>query len=252
MQQKHLSNELIIQRWHNGVKLISLDEAKKAYHCDEEDLTHFSIANILKLNFCAYFLNSDSEVQTINEHGLVACNFDSTQQAFGKSMFDVATREVATRITGSHKEAMHSHKIKMVEEDVLRKDDFSFQCLSALLPWYNNENKIIGVLGCTILPGLHPLADSLTEISNIGLSTEVNSEHRLHSLIRGKLIEKNIYLSKREFECTSLLVHGRTSKQIAKVMNISHRTVEHYISNIKNKMGVSTKFELIGKLIELS
>jgi len=52
----------------------------------------------------------------------------------------------------------------------------------------------------------------------------------------------------REIACLPLLIKGCTSKQIAEFLSISHRTVEDYVNNIKHKMNVSTKNELISLL----
>ncbi|RTL12587.1 MAG: LuxR family transcriptional regulator [Neisseriaceae bacterium] len=52
-------------------------------------------------------------------------------------------------------------------------------------------------------------------------------------------------LTTREIECLPLLIKGYTSKQIAECLKISHRTVEDYVNNIKSKMNIATKNELI-------
>lgn len=56
--------------------------------------------------------------------------------------------------------------------------------------------------------------------------------------------------TQREIECLPLLIKGCTSKQIAEFLEISHRTVEDYVNNIKHKMNVETKNELISLLTE--
>ena len=55
-------------------------------------------------------------------------------------------------------------------------------------------------------------------------------------------------LSDREQQCLFFLVKGYTSKMIAKDLNISYRTVEHYIASAKNKLCVKFKNELIKKI----
>lgn len=54
-------------------------------------------------------------------------------------------------------------------------------------------------------------------------------------------------LSKRECEIVVLISQGDTDKQIAKKLGISPRTVESYIVNVKQKLGVRTRVELIAK-----
>ncbi|KTD48658.1 Bacterial regulatory protein, luxR family [Legionella rubrilucens] len=52
---------------------------------------------------------------------------------------------------------------------------------------------------------------------------------------------QDLYLTRKQGLCASLLVKGYTSKQIAKEVNISHRTVEGYFLKMKNKMEESLK-----------
>lgn len=60
-----------------------------------------------------------------------------------------------------------------------------------------------------------------------------------------------LHFSKREKECISHLINGLSSKQIAKELNISHRTVEFYLESIKNKFKCRTRLELICKFIKM-
>jgi len=62
----------------------------------------------------------------------------------------------------------------------------------------------------------------------------------------------NTSLSKREAECLSQLVHGKTAKEIAKALKLSPRTVEYFLENIKTKTGIPNKSDLIQKLFAVA
>lgn len=63
--------------------------------------------------------------------------------------------------------------------------------------------------------------------------------------------EKNPFsLSNRELQCLYHLLHGKSSKQIAAILNLSKRTIDGYLDSIKNKFGCQNKFELIIAAIE--
>jgi DNA-binding CsgD family transcriptional regulator len=63
--------------------------------------------------------------------------------------------------------------------------------------------------------------------------------------------EKNPFsLSNRELQCLFHLLHGKSSKQIAAVLNLSKRTIDGYLDSIKIKFGCLNKFELIIAAIE--
>ena len=54
-----------------------------------------------------------------------------------------------------------------------------------------------------------------------------------------------IYLTPREVDCLNALASGRTVKIVARELELSHRTVEFYLKNLKIKFGCATKGELL-------
>lgn len=56
---------------------------------------------------------------------------------------------------------------------------------------------------------------------------------------------KDIYFSKREADCMCHLLSGKSFNGIAENLNLSPRTIEFYIKNMKKKVDCHTKFELI-------
>ena len=55
----------------------------------------------------------------------------------------------------------------------------------------------------------------------------------------------DMYFTKREAECMVWLLRGKTINGVATILQLSPRTVEYYIKNMKIKVGCRTKFELI-------
>ncbi len=55
----------------------------------------------------------------------------------------------------------------------------------------------------------------------------------------------SVRLTGREIEVARLLVHGLTMREMAVLMNISSRTIESHIGNLKQKFNVRTKSHLI-------
>jgi DNA-binding CsgD family transcriptional regulator len=54
----------------------------------------------------------------------------------------------------------------------------------------------------------------------------------------------DLYFTKREAECVVWLLKGKKFSEIATILNLSSRTVEYYMKNIKAKVGCRTKLEL--------
>jgi DNA-binding CsgD family transcriptional regulator len=57
-----------------------------------------------------------------------------------------------------------------------------------------------------------------------------------------------VYFTRREAECLYYLLRGFTISATALQLNLSARTVEFYVKNMKQKMGVKNKSELMERL----
>ena len=176
----------------------------------------------------------------MNEECAEVCGFDSVTESVGKTLFEVSKKESASQLIQNCNEVITTSQVKMFEEENLRKDGSRYQLLSIKSPWYNEENKIVGICGFSIALGKHMLADSLTTISKLGLLSSPETPPAMnYSFIN------NVYLSKREQECLRLSIKGYTAKRISRVLEISFRTVEEYLTNIKIKLGANSKAEMI-------
>jgi DNA-binding CsgD family transcriptional regulator len=56
-------------------------------------------------------------------------------------------------------------------------------------------------------------------------------------------------LSTRQQECLSLLIRGKTTREIALILGVNARTVETHIAHIKAKLRCTSKSQLIEKAI---
>ncbi|MFN7098238.1 MAG: helix-turn-helix transcriptional regulator, partial [Gammaproteobacteria bacterium] len=62
--------------------------------------------------------------------------------------------------------------------------------------------------------------------------------------------DNSIDLTNRETECLFYTIRGKTSKAIAHILNISSKTVEFHIENLKTKFQCHSKSQLVYKAIE--
>ncbi|MNY38063.1 Tetrathionate response regulatory protein TtrR [compost metagenome] len=60
-----------------------------------------------------------------------------------------------------------------------------------------------------------------------------------------------VHLTPREREIVKLLAKGLTSKQIAKLLEMSHRTVEAHRTRIGRKLDAKTTVEIVSKIAGL-
>ena len=58
-------------------------------------------------------------------------------------------------------------------------------------------------------------------------------------------IKASTQLAPRELEVFNLIVRGYSAKSIASDLNLASKTIQHYIENIKKKLQLNTKHQLI-------
>lgn len=58
-------------------------------------------------------------------------------------------------------------------------------------------------------------------------------------------------LTNREKEVFDLLVNNKSTKDIAKILNISEKTVRNHISNVIQKLGVKGRSAAVVELIKI-
>ncbi|MGD9153421.1 MAG: helix-turn-helix transcriptional regulator [Gammaproteobacteria bacterium] len=114
-------------------------------------------------------------------------------------------------------------------------------------PLYTNE-EIAG----TIFHGVDITSVATIEIG--ALLGKISINDKKSSLIgqSSYIIDNNrgtINLSTRESEIIFFTVRGKTAKEIAKILNISYRTVEDYLYKLKLKFNVKNKAALIDSAI---
>lgn len=125
-----------------------------------------------------------------------------------------------------------------------------------ILSYANNEKRIL-------LVKKYPLFDSLNNVQGIiteACDAQTSYLHKIGTILTktkydNKRIPVSSYvfntyyedfkLSTRESECIFLMIYGKSAKEISDFLNISKRTVENHIANIKQKLNFSVKSELI-------
>lgn len=66
-----------------------------------------------------------------------------------------------------------------------------------------------------------------------------------------QLMTRDYRLTNRELECLILAFYGQSSKEIGRKMGVSHRTVEVFLSNLKQKFSCRTRLQLVSKLVQI-
>lgn len=240
------SRELRVCRFENGIKLIRPEQLNDLKNSPVQDTGH-TIDYMLNQPFSVYLETTEHLIIRSNEITANACGFGSLNDFIGQSGFRYFKKETIAEKIANHKKVIRNNTIVIADENAFRQDGSELNTLSVRMPWYDEENSIVGLFGCSIVLGKNPLAESLTRIAKLGL-LNLEKLHNRNDLARSKT--PSIKLSKRELECLRLTVKGKPAKQVAYHLNLSRRTVEEYLENIKRKMDVTSKSALIEKGID--
>lgn len=114
--------------------------------------------------------------------------------------------------------------------------------LSHKAPLHSHKGKVIGTVGIS-----YQLEDTSWDNEKLNVISLLLGELAANTA-RKFLLKRHqaLYgLTKRQMECLYYLTKGMTIKQIAAQLALSHRTVEHYLEAIREKLGCASKWELI-------
>jgi hypothetical protein len=208
-KKTNINKSLLIEPYHGGLKLISPPKKSGLPLIKTIDF-------LLKLPMSFYLLDSEGQTQIINEEGAAICGYTSVEQSIGKSILAVGEKESSQQLIDNCYEVLTFNSVKIFDEKYIRKDGNQQQFLSIKCPWYDQNDKINGICGFSIVLGLHNLAGSLSFITQLNLLNQLSSVHQETFNFKRAVIST---LTKREMDCLRLTVKGFTAKRIALLLS---------------------------------
>lgn len=219
-------------RFAQGVKLIAPGHHQAFQGLNTPKTT---MDELFSLPLCVHFTDHQNAIQHISETAAELCGFDSAKDAMGRTLLSVSEKQSALAVMSNCHEVMQTKASKIYEEKVTRRDELLNHCISIKLPWYNDKNKVAGVFGCTAVVGRQPIELLFEKVMSLGVLNSITLNHYT--------------LSKRQEECLRYLVAGHTTREIAALMQLSVRTVEHYLDTVRIKMKCRSRLALVQKAV---
>lgn len=162
----------------------------------------------------------------------------------------------------AHEKFLYEHNLwncLAIHENVQQGKNFWFFCSTPnnafVLNYYLNYPEIFDHFTNYFLNKAQHLMDTTNKKKLIKtnmvipqqslIASQSLDKTRFNEKKRKSFMLRNVSLSYRELECLSYLFRGRSMKDIAKSINISARTVETHINNLKVKTSLSNKQSLI-------
>lgn len=185
------------------------------------------------------------------EGRLLGCNnnqarvFDlNKNDIFSKNILEIGSilnweEKIAIEVHQNSLEVISKRHQKQIEEIVLVNGVWK-HFLSCKNPLFDSHGNVVGLAGASI----EVSKNCQTKI----VETYLEKIEKIITFNSNKSFPK---LAKREIECLYFMIRGMTAKQIGKLLNLSFRTIETYIENMKLKLNCCNRSELIGKAIDL-
>ncbi len=241
LQLYDTSTELLVQRYRHGIHLVKPSATSQSS-------SESSISSFYNLPLTVYFTDREDRLLKVNSASVEILGAQSEQEVYRKTAAHFTSKKLGLQVLKNNNAVMNSGKMKTIEERGVRADNFLVEAFTFKFPWYF-EDQIIGLFGCSIR--MDPLSrggfsDALFQLIQTGLLIPGNV---LPSPLKISKF-KDAPLSEREKEVLSLLVRGKTAREIADWICLSKRTIEHCIERIKLKTHCASKSELIEKFIE--
>ncbi len=169
----------------------------------------------LPINF--FFVDRAGYIRQCNSEAIQHFNI-SDGVIVGKHCLDLNIE----RPWGNSKQVMEQGQTMIFDEQTVNGENIIYKFISVKCPVYDNNKKVIGVSG-------------------IGLNTSFILPESRHTNIDNSITTK-------QSECLQYLIQGKTAKEIAKILQISPRTIEHRIEALKIKFSCNKISELVYKV----
>lgn len=176
----------------------------------------------------------------VNQQFLKVSDLQSFDDVVGNKDTDFIWAEQAHTMMLHDQEVISTGNTNFYLEAAKSPNHDIIQYFNYKTPLKSRAGKIIGVFGISI-PVMD--ADSMAKAVN---ETAMLINKQLNKTKPGP----QLLLSKQQKYCLCYLVRGMTYKQIAAKLQLSSKTVEHYLNRVKVKMNCKSRADLVEKALQ--
>lgn len=194
---------------------------------------------------CVWKKDTQGNFLDMNECFAQTLGFHTPSDAVGKNDYDLPTglSKFADIFRDADNKVMTQKRpFKFLEIQPYANEEW--KALYVIKSPLIENNEIIGTLGFAIdVSHLFAAYDDYIQLGRIDSALPMPSFRKEH--------KNKLMLSNRQIECLSLLGKGKTIKEIAKILDLSPRTVEDYLNSVKIKLGCRNIQQLMSHSLTL-
>lgn len=208
------------------------------YSSSDVNLLHLSVSKHL---IHSYTKDRNGNYLECNDNLASDTGFSNPEDMLGLCDFDLKflTTDEKKCLRNNDIHVMKQSNIQTFMEPVTLFDNRKVICVSQKMPAYSKAKKVVGVRGISLIfERIHFQTGMLFYFKN-------NIANFL-SLYSNYLY----YLTPREIEVLYHLIRGKSLKKIGDLLEISPRTSEQHLENIKLKLNLDSKEDIIEKIID--
>lgn len=168
------------------------------------------------------------------------------EAVIGRSDYQLPWEKIAHQLRHNDLIAIKEYTSDVFEPlPIDKRSIFITRCIK--FPIHDFSGSVIGVVGQTyFFSEKETMREALNAIRTHDQKNALDLSRKSSSYAI-KEYHTDFNLTERETECLFLLIRGKSVKEMGKFLDISPRTVEVYIENIKHKMHASSRSEIIDK-----
>ncbi len=185
------------------------------------------------------FVKNDNNQYLICNNRLAQVAGLDSKQMRGKSDKDLCWTRYTNEYIETDKICIKDKLTLLRTDSILSNENKTIPLITMKAPVYNHSEKIVGIFGISLYA--NELSTDVTLSMINYLNRYLNNQSKVITQFESKF-------TGRELECCYFLCLGLNSKAIARILDLSIRTIETYIESIKLKLQVSSKTEMIVQL----
>jgi DNA-binding CsgD family transcriptional regulator len=167
----------------------------------------------------AYVKNTEGLYLWCNEKQAQVLSLQERNLILGKSVYDLCDSSTADFLEYNDALTINAREEKQFVERACFNNGQKVTVVSAKKPLINKEGEVIGIFGSSFM------------------IPQMSDEEKISLLIQQGLAPK-------EAQSLFYFVNGETSKEIARRFDLSFRTIEKYLENVKIKLNIFNRAQL--------
>lgn len=190
---------------------------------------------------CVYIKDINLTYQYINRFTLEALKLKKNADYINKTDLDFVWAEFHELYQAHDLDTLENICYSQIDPIILY-DGNKALALNMKKPIKDPDGNIIGILVLANIYQNHQLNELIEAISK-----SKNTTFKINAYPDYLFDEWNLNLTSREIECLFYTLQGRSAKTVANTLNLSAKSVEYHINNIKRKWNCNNKSELFEK-----